>query len=159
PVAPSLARLWDPGAAAGALTFRELWAGALAVSLLLFFGAVLVGLPFVIVVPRLLNLFLEPDRVYPLYGFHDRLQRAVRRMGMIRLFVRLFGDSSWIVHYLSGLGYRLAPVEQTGSNFGLVVTQANPVLCSVGTGTMVADGLAIMNDDVSSTSFRVTRAS
>ena len=57
------------------------------------------------------------------------------------------------------LGYRLSPVEQTGSNFGIVLWQANPHLCSVGTGTMVADGLTIINDEVSSTSFCVTRAS
>src|SRR5207245_11478300 len=67
--------------------------------------------------------------------------------------------SSYVVHYLSGLGYHLSPVEQTGSNFGIVVTQANPSLCSVGTGTMVADGLMMINDEVSSTSFCVSRAS
>ena len=37
--------------------------------------------------------------------------------------------------------------------------QANPFLCAVGTGTMVADGLTMINDEVSSTSFRVSRAS
>ncbi len=161
PVAPSLARLLEPSASAsaGVPTFRELLIGALELSSLLFFGAVLVGLPFVVVVPRVLNLFLDPDRVYPLYGFHDRVQRAITRLGTVRLFVRLFGDSSYIVHYLSWLGYRLSPVEQTGSNFGIVVWQANPHLCSVGTGTMVADGLTIINDEVSSTSFCVARAS
>src|SRR3989441_2762302 len=159
-VAPSLARLLDLSAAsAGVLTLRELLIDALELSLLLFFGAVLIGLPLVVVAARVLNLFLEPDRVYPLYGFHDRVQRAITRLGAIRFFVRLFGDSSYIVHYLSWLGYRLSPVEQTGSNFGIVVLQANPRLCSVGTGTMVADGLAIINDDVSSTSFCVTRTS
>jgi len=159
-VAPSLARFLDPSAAsAGVLTMRELLIDALELSLLLFFGAVLIGLPLVVVAARVLNLFLEPDRVYPLYGFHDRVQRAITRLGAIRFFVRLFGDSSYIVHYLSWLGYRLSPVEQTGSNFGIVVLQANPSLCSVGTGTMVADGLAIINDDVSSTSFCVTRTS
>ena len=33
-----------------------------------FFGAVLVGLLFVLTVPRLLNLVIKPDTVYPLYG-------------------------------------------------------------------------------------------
>jgi len=161
PMAPSLALLWDPvgAASAGALTFRELWVSALKVSLILFFGGALIGLPLVVIVPRLLNRFLEPNRVYPLYGFHDRVQRAITRLGMVRLFVRLFGDSSYIVPYLSGLGYRLSPVEQTGSNFGLLVAQSNPHLCSVGTGTMVADGLTIINDEVSSTSFCVARTS
>src|SRR5881296_1097053 len=159
-VMPSLVRLLEPSAAGAAvLTLREISVGALELSLLLFFGAVLIGLPLMVAVPRVLNLFLKPGRVYPLYGFHDRVQRAITRLGTIRLFVRLFGDSSYIVHYLTWLGYRLSPVEQTGSNFGIVVWQANPNLCSVGTGTMVADGLAIINDEVSSTSFCVTRAS
>src|SRR5207253_159555 len=56
-------------------------------------------------------------------------------------------------------GYRLSPVAQTGSNFGIEVRQTNPFLCSVGSGTMVADGLELLNDEVSSTSFRVSRAS
>ena len=112
------------------LWLRELFIGALVFSLLFFFGAVLVGLLLVIIVPRLLNSFLEPDRVYPLYGFHDRVHRVIARMTTIKFFLRLFGDSSYIVHYLRGLGYHLTPVEQTGSNFGTGVKQANPFLCS-----------------------------
>src|SRR5438876_2143768 len=56
------------------------------------------------------------------------------------------------------MGWRLTPVVQTGSNFGSEVTTTNPFLTSVGTGTMTADGLNVFNDDVSSTSFRVSRA-
>src|SRR5207248_8176437 len=62
-----------------------------------------------------------------------------------------------IVHYLQWLGYHLSPVEQTGSNFGSEVMHANPCLSAVGTGTMVADGLILVNDEVSSSSFRVSR--
>jgi len=160
-VAPSLGKVLNPSvaASAGVVTLRGLFIGALAVSLLFFFGAVLVGLLLVVTVPRVLNRFLKPDTVYPLYGFHDRVHRVITRLTTIKFFVRLFGDSSYVVHYLSGLGYHLSPVEQTGSNFGIVVTQANPSLCSVGTGTMVADGLMMINDEVSSTSFCVSRAS
>jgi non-ribosomal peptide synthetase-like protein len=160
-VAPSLATVLNPGmaASAGVVTFRELCIDALELSALFFFGTVLVGLPLVITVPRVLNLFLKPHTVYPLYGFHDRVQRVIMRMTNSNFFVRLFGDSSYIVHYLSCLGYRLTPIEHTGSNFGIAVTQANPYLCAVGTGTMVADGLTMINDEVSSTSFCVTRAS
>jgi non-ribosomal peptide synthetase-like protein len=85
------------------------------------------------------------------------VHRALARLGSLKFFTFLFGDSSYIVHYLQWLGYRLSPVEQTGSNFGLEVVHAHPLLCSVGTGTMVADGLILVNDDVSSTSFRVSR--
>ena len=62
-------------------------------------------------------------------------------------------------HYLRYLGYRLPGVEQTGSNFGTQLKHENPYLSSVGSGTMVADGLSIINADYSSTSFRVSRAS
>src|SRR2546427_3730388 len=160
-VAPSLGKVLDPGVAASAsvATLQRLLIGALVVSLLFFFGVVLVAPLLVVTVPRVLNLFLKPDTVYPLYGFHDRVHRVIARMTTIKFFVRLFGDSSYIVHYLRRLGYHLSPVEQTGSNFGLVVLQANPYLCSVGTGTMVADGLMVINDEVSSTSFCVSRAS
>src|SRR5207249_4992662 len=156
-VAPSLRNVLEPGA--GAVTLRGLFLAALVVSLLFFFGAVVGGLVLVVTVPRVLNLFLKPDTVYPLYGFHDRVHRVIARMTTIRFFLHLFGDSSYIVHYLLGVGYRLLPVEQTGSNFGIALKQANPFLCSVGTGTMVADGLMMINDEVSSTSFCVSRAS
>src|SRR2546422_495247 len=77
----------------------------------------------------------------------------------MKFFTFLFGDSSYIVHYLSWLGYDPSRVDQTGSNFGIEVTQSNPCLSSVGTGPMVADGLIMINDEVSSTSFRMSRAS
>lgn len=73
--------------------------------------------------------------------------------------MRLFGDSSCIVHYLRYLGYDLSRIEQTGSNFGTEVKHETPYLSSVGSGTMVADGLSINNADFSSTSFRVSRTS
>jgi non-ribosomal peptide synthetase-like protein len=131
---------------------------ALVLSLAMFFGFALVGLVVVVVASRVLSRFLEPDRVYPLYGFHDAVHRAIARMGSLRFFTFLFGDSSYITNYLQWIGYRLQPLVQTGDNFGLEVLHANPLLCSVGSGTMVSDGLAIMNDEVSSTSFRVSRA-
>src|SRR5262249_14349573 len=156
---PSLGLALNPGVpgSAGTGTLQELVFGALVVSLL-FFGAGLIGLLLVLTVPRVLNRFLQPDTVYPLYGFHDRVHRTITRMTNVKFFMRLFGDSSYIVHYLRGLGYHLSPVEQTGSNFGTALTHANPFLCSVGTGTMIADGLVMMNDEVSSTSFGVSRA-
>src|SRR5437667_180570 len=131
-VAPSLGKVLNPSvaASAGVVTLRGLFIGALAVSLLFFFGAVLVGLLLVVTVPRVLNRFLKPDTVYPLYGFHDRVHRVITRLTTIKFFVRLFGDSSYVVHYLSCLGYRLFPFEQTGSNFGNTLTQANAYLCS-----------------------------
>jgi len=137
---------------------RGLFVEALVFSVVLFFGVVLVGLLAVGIVPRVLSLFIEPERVYPLYGFRYTAHRAMVKLGRLEFFPLLFGDSSYIVHYLNWLGYRLRPVEQTGSNFGSEVITSNPLLTSVGSGTMVADGLNVVNDEVSSTSFRVSRA-
>lgn len=132
---------------------------ALLLSLTLFLGLAALALLVVCTLPRVLNLFLEPGRVYPLFGFHDRVHRTIARMTTLKFFMHLFGDSSYVVGYLRALGYRLTPVEQTGSNFGIEVKHANPFLSSVGTGTMVADGLVMINDDVSSSSFRVSPTS
>ncbi|MFD9007074.1 Pls/PosA family non-ribosomal peptide synthetase [Streptomyces sp. NPDC059582] len=130
---------------------------AVMASLVAFFGALLVGLVLVSTLPRLLSRAITPGRVYPLYGFHYGIQRALLRLTNIRFFTTLFGDSSAIVHYLRGLGYDLCNVQQTGSNFGSMVKHDTPYLSTVGSGTMVADGLSIINAEFSSTSFRLSR--
>ncbi|MEU9187815.1 Pls/PosA family non-ribosomal peptide synthetase [Streptomyces sp. NPDC048484] len=140
------------------ITSGRFYVEALCLSLALFVGSIVIGFAVVTVVPRLLNRFLEPDRVYPLYGFHYSVQRAVARLTNVNLFKWLCGDSSYIVHYLRALGYDLSHVQQTGSNFGTAVAHETPYLASVGSGTMVADGLSIMNAEFSGTSFRVSRA-
>ncbi|WP_351225848.1 Pls/PosA family non-ribosomal peptide synthetase [Streptomyces sp. NPDC002133] len=154
---PAFGRMLAPGRVD--LTTPVLYVDALAISAVLFFGAVIVGLAVVVTVPRLLNLVVKPDKVYPLYGFQYSVHRTIARMTNIKFFKWLLGDSSYIVHYLRALGYNLSRVEQTGSNFGTEVQHETPYLSSVGSGTMIADGLSIMNADFSSTSFRVTRAS
>ena len=130
---------------------------ALSFSFVLFFGSLFVGLLFVVTVPRVLDLAITPDRVYRLYGFHYWVHRAIARVTNRRAFTHLFGDSSFIVYYLRCLGYSLTPVVQTGSNFGMQVKHESPFLSSIGTGTVVADGLSILNADFSSTSFRMSR--
>lgn len=143
----------------GGILSRSLYHDSLVLSLVLFFGAVIVGLAVVFSVPRLLNLFITPDKVYPLFGFRDRIHRAIALLTGIKFFTHLFGDSSYIVYYLRWLGYDLSKVEQTGSNFGTEVGHETPYLSTIGTGTMVADGLSIMNADYTNTSFRVSRVS
>ena len=138
-----------------ALSGTALYCEAVAIAAVAFFGAVAAGLVMAGTVPRLLSRALKPGRVYPLYGLRHGLQRAVSRLSNIPFLTALFGDSSAIVRYLSLLGYRLAPVEQTGSNFGMEVKHEMPGLAAVGTGTMVSDGLSIMNAEFSSSSFRV----
>ena len=131
---------------------------ALMIGAVLVFGLVLAGLLVVSAVPRLLSRALKPGKVYPLYGLHYTLQRNVSGLSNVRFFNALFGDSSAIVYYLQVLGYRLAPVEQTGSNFGMATKHEMPTLNTVGTGSIVSDGLSIMNAEFSSTSFRVMPA-
>jgi non-ribosomal peptide synthetase-like protein len=142
-----------------ALDTWAFYVDALVVSFVLFFGMMLVGLLVVATVPRLLNLAIKPDKTYRLYGIYYSVHRAIVGITNNRSFKTLFGDSSSIVHYLRYLGYQLPEVEQTGSNFGTQLKHENPYLSSVGSGTMVADGLSIINADYSSTGFRVSRAS
>jgi non-ribosomal peptide synthetase-like protein len=118
-------------------------------------GLLIAGLAFAATVPRLLTRLLEPDKTYPLYGFHFTVQRLIARLSNIAPFHNLFGDSVAIVHYLRVLGYRLGKVEQTGSNFGMVFKHEIPALSVIGSGTMVSDGLSMMNADFSSSAFRV----
>jgi non-ribosomal peptide synthetase-like protein len=134
------------------------WLEAFVFSTVLFVGAVLLGLLAVGVIPRALRVFIKPDTVYPLYGFRYTAYRLMVGLCRMRFFPMLFGDSSYIVHFLRWVGYRLTPFVQTGSNFGSEVTTTNPFLTVVGSGTMIADGLNVITDEVSSTSFRVSRA-
>ena len=152
---PQVAAVVD--AADPAFTSWTFYGDALAASLLLFFGSILLSLLFVFTVPRVFNLALNPERTYRLYGFHWWANRAVERMTNRKFFMMLFGDSSFVVPYLRWLGYDLGQVEQTGSNFGSDVRHDNPYLSAVGRGTMVADGLSVINTEYSATSFRLSR--
>ncbi|MEU9407679.1 Pls/PosA family non-ribosomal peptide synthetase [Streptomyces sp. NPDC048281] len=154
---PLIGKRLDPNTVS--LGWSELLPDALLLSAVLFVGFLVLGLAALCTLPRLLGLLVKPDKVYPLYGFHYALQRTTARMTNVRFFAWLFGDSSYIVGYLRGIGYDLSRVEQTGSNFGTEVQHETPLLVSVGSGTMVADGLSVLNADFSSTSFRLSRAS
>ncbi|MEU5259614.1 Pls/PosA family non-ribosomal peptide synthetase [Amycolatopsis sp. NPDC021455] len=154
-VASAVIRFVQPGGAdAGSWAFYR---DELAGSTVLYFGTLAGGLALVLTAPRLLRPFLAPDRVYPLYGFRHAVQRAIARLTNVRTFTYLFGDSSYIVHYLRGLGYDLSAVRQTGSNFGVEVKHETPFLNTIGTGTMVSDGLSLVNADYSGSSFRLRR--
>ncbi|GLZ41335.1 Pls/PosA family non-ribosomal peptide synthetase [Actinokineospora sp. NBRC 105648] len=140
----------DPGSP----LFYAVQLGGVAV---LYLGGLLAGLVLAFTVPRLLSAFLVPDAVYPLYGVRYSLQRTVTRLSNLRTYTQLFGDSSYIVHYLRLLGYDLGTIVQTGSNFGIDVKHDSPLLTTIGSGTMVSDGLSTVNADYSGTAFRVRR--
>ena len=152
---PWLDQLLNPGAIP--LTQMSFYIEAMLVSLVLFFGGILLGLILITTVPRLYTLALRPGKVYPLFGFAYWVQRVVARRTNSKILNPLFGDSSYIVYYLRALGYDLSRIEQSGSNFGMAVQHDSPYLSSVGTGTMVSDGLTFINADFSSTSFTMSR--
>jgi non-ribosomal peptide synthetase-like protein len=149
-----LLRPLEPADLAGWAFYSEV----VAIASVVFIALVPGGLVVACTVPRLLARALRPGKAYPLYGFHHALQRAVSRLSNIKFYNALLGDSSAIVGYLRLIGYRLTPVEQTGSNFGMEVKHEVPTLATVGTGTMVSDGLSIMNAEFFSSSFRVCPA-
>jgi non-ribosomal peptide synthetase-like protein len=147
------------GEGTSAYTHWTFYRDALIVSSVLYLGTVVAGFVIVMTVPRLLNLVLKPDKHYRLYGFHYGVHRWIVRFSNAKFLSNIVGDSSWIVNYLRGIGYDLGKVVQMGANFGGNVKHENPILSSVGSGTMVADALSMMNAEYSSTSFRLSRAS
>jgi non-ribosomal peptide synthetase-like protein len=124
----------------------------------LFFILVCLALAINYLLPRLLNRFLRADRTYVMFGFHHFVQSLIAVIAAAPFFNFLFGDSSAIVYYLRLAGYRFKEVIQTGANFGLDQVQDNPLLCEVGAGTMVSDGLKIVNSMSSASSFSLKRA-
>ncbi|HEY1819145.1 MAG TPA: Pls/PosA family non-ribosomal peptide synthetase [Trebonia sp.] len=140
---------------AGGLTGTDFYEDGLLVSTVLFCGALLAGAAVVVVVPRMLRRFVTPGRAYPLYGLRHSAHRAIRLLTNIEFYLELLGDSSYVVHYLRGLGYRLPDFEQSGSNFGADLEHETPFLVVIGRGTMIADGATLIDADYSSTSFQV----
>jgi non-ribosomal peptide synthetase-like protein len=126
------------------------------ISLGLFLVALVVGLVTVIYLPRLLYRFLEPGKTYVLYGVHYFIYRIIAGVSNSPVFGLLFGDSALITTYLRWVGYELNTVVQTGANFGLDQRHDIPYLCNIGTGTMVSDGLTMINGLMSSSAFKLS---
>ena len=155
-VAPALLHASSGAALADAATPPDLLVVALeifVVSLAVYAGGLVLGLMIVGVTPRILHLFIRKDVTYPLYGFHYFIHRAIAGLSNASVYNVLFGDSALIVPYVRFIGYRLNQVVQTGSNFGLLQRHEDPFLCDLGSGTMVSDGLLMLNAPTSSSSF------
>ncbi|EMY34698.1 non-ribosomal peptide synthetase [Arthrobacter crystallopoietes BAB-32] len=141
-----------------AFTEWTFYTDAIVLAGLAVFGGTVMALVLVSTVPRVLNLVLKPDTVYPLFGLRDAAARAVARLTNNSMLGGLFGDSSYIVNYVRAIGYDLGNVQQTGSNMGTVFKHDNPFLSAIGTGTMIADAVSFLNTDHSATSFKLGRA-
>jgi non-ribosomal peptide synthetase-like protein len=139
-----------PMSAAVGLLPGAAWAAAAIAAAALVGGLILnAGLP------RLLNLFLEEGRVYPLFGFHHALQQAIELLSNSAFFNLMFGDSIFIERYLRALGWKLAAGVETGSNFGSDQGHDNPLMCEIGANTVASDGLRMGNLTMSSHGFRL----
>jgi non-ribosomal peptide synthetase-like protein len=139
------------------LALASLTLEMLLVSFAAFFGSLLTGLVAVAAIPRLLRPLLQEDRTYVLYGFRYWVHGIVSGVSNSTLYNDLLGDSSFIVHYLKLVGWNLNKVTQSGSNFGTEQKHDNPFLCDIGSGTMVSDGLSMMNAQMSSSSFKLSK--
>lgn len=121
--------------------------------------AVIAGAVPVAAASHLGRRLLTPGRPYPLYGFRFVVARTVARVGSSRFYNSLLGDSALILGFLRLIGYELDRTEQTGVNFGLAQQQGNARLCRVGRGTLVSDGLTMMNLEYSATAFTLSTVS
>ena len=119
-------------------------------------GGTIVMLVVTTTVPRVLQLLLKPDTVYPLFGLQHAAERGVERLTNRPMLGTLFGDSSYVVNYVRAIGYQQPQLQQTGSNLGTLFKHDNPYLSTIGTGTMIADGVSFMNTDYSATSFKIS---
>jgi non-ribosomal peptide synthetase-like protein len=131
----------------------------LASSLGLFFGMIVIGLLNIVVVPRLINLFMKEGKTYVLYGLHFLLAQSISGRSNSYFYNLIFGDSSYIIYYLRAIGYKISLKDQTGSNFGVEQKHDTPFLCEIGKGTLISDGLSMINADISSSSFRLRKVS
>jgi non-ribosomal peptide synthetase-like protein len=149
---PALGDAVLPGAAE--LADPVFYLRTLAASAVLYVGAVAVGLLAVCTLPRLLRGLLRPGRVHPLHGPAHLCHRVLTRVTNVPFFVQLLGDSSYVVTYLRALGYAMADAGQTGSNVGAELHHENPYTITVGPGTMLSDGVDLVNAEISATAFR-----
>jgi len=151
--------LWEQYSAASAgAGFGASALSLLGISAVGFFGALILGLAAVYIIPRLCMMFLQVGVTYPTFGFHHLLQSVILRVSNSQFFCVLFGDSAFIVSYMRYVGWNLNKVEQTGSNMGTNQRHDNPFLCSIGSGTMVSDGLSMINTHMSATSFQLAES-
>jgi non-ribosomal peptide synthetase-like protein len=150
--------VWDQYSAVAGVSTHLSMLSLLGASTALFFGSILFGLAAIYAIPRLCMLFLNVGVTYPAFGFHYLMQSIILRVSNSEFFCVLFGDSSFITSFMRYVGWNMNTVVQTGSNMGTNQRHDNPFLCNIGSGTMVSDGLSMINTQMSATSFRLAEA-
>ena len=128
----------------------------LGASLAFYFGAIVIGMISVSVMPKIWNLFFRPNEVHKLFGFQYFLAQRITASSNSQFLQALFGDSSLIVPYFKAVGYDLKNLTQNGSNFGVQQNHHSPFLCKFSQNTLVSDGLFMINMDLSRTSFKMS---
>jgi non-ribosomal peptide synthetase-like protein len=141
---------------AATTNFFEIASILLLCSFMLFSFALLFGLLLMALLPRALNKLINREKTYVLYGVHYYIFQLIKGISNSRFFNILFGDSSYILSYLNLIGCKASKAEQTGSNLGLTQKHDYPLLCAIGAGTMISDGLSMINAEISSSSFRLS---
>lgn len=112
-----------------------------------------------VIMPRLYNLFFIPDVAHKLFGFQYFLAVRITNSSQSQMLQMLFGDSNLIVPYFKAIGYDLKELMQNGSNFGVEQKHQSPFLCKFSRNSFVSDGLALLNMDMSRTSFKMSQIS
>ncbi|GAA1282977.1 non-ribosomal peptide synthetase [Pseudonocardia aurantiaca] len=151
---PAVSEFFDP--TRSSLATPRFYLSIAAISAILFLAGVLLSLAVMTTVPRLLTLLVRPGRTYRLYGPRHLAASAITWLGNSRFFMLLFGDSSAAALYTRLIGYHQPQLEQTGSNFGTEIRQDLALLTTIGSGTMLSDGVSLMNADYSSSTFRMS---
>ncbi len=140
-------------------SYSSQWVGLSGLAALLYLAGICIALVRVLVVPRLIRMVMQEEKVHPVYGLQFFLGQAMNRFSNSRLLNWLFGDSSMILHYLSAIGYDMKSATQTGSNFGVDQRQHSPFLCRFGRNTLVSDRLRMTNMMVSNSSYKISQIS
>jgi non-ribosomal peptide synthetase-like protein len=124
------------------------------------YGALLaLGLLGAAVLPRLAWLTMRSGREYRLHGFRHEMLLVIARWSNSRTFNLIFGDSSYILHYLKLIGWRVSLRGQTGSNFGLDQRHDVPFVTTAGDSSLASDGLSFANTEFTAGGFRVLETS
>lgn len=125
-------------------------------SALVYFGAIVLALVGVVTLPKICKVLFKSEETHPLFSFQYFLARRLTVTSNSLLLQGLFGDSSLIMPYYKAVGYDLSEATQNGSNFGVQQRHHSPFLCKFNRNTLVSDGLAMLNMDLSSTSFKLS---